>query len=163
MDCNPPGSSVHGILQARILEWVALPSCRGSFPPRDWTHVSYISCIGRRVLYTIITQSKIFQILQAVWSVSPLFNSVTAVRKQSQTIHQWTDMDILQWNITKADGDQTLWIPGLDHYSAECVLFPLMSEVTCQYHSVWLYYEPSVCFWPLPLGLTVLFTLVVCC
>ena len=35
MDCSPPGSSVHGILQARILEWVALPSCRGSSQPRD--------------------------------------------------------------------------------------------------------------------------------
>ena len=34
-DCSPPGSSVHGILQARILEWVAMPSSRGSFQPRD--------------------------------------------------------------------------------------------------------------------------------
>ena len=50
MDCSPPGSSVHGILQARILEWVAMPSCRGSSLPRDWTHVSYVSCIGRWVL-----------------------------------------------------------------------------------------------------------------
>jgi len=39
MDYSPPGSSVHGILQARILEGVAMPSCRESFPPRDWTHV----------------------------------------------------------------------------------------------------------------------------
>ena len=37
MDCNPPGSSVHGILQARILEWVAMPFARGSFRPRDQT------------------------------------------------------------------------------------------------------------------------------
>ena len=36
MDCRPPGS-VHGILQARILEWVAMPSSRESSPPRDWT------------------------------------------------------------------------------------------------------------------------------
>ena len=43
--------SVHGILQARILEWVAMPSSRGSSWPRDWTHVSYISCTGRCVLY----------------------------------------------------------------------------------------------------------------
>ena len=50
MDCNPPGSSVHGILQARILEWVALPSSRGSSRPQDRTHVSYVSCIGRWVL-----------------------------------------------------------------------------------------------------------------
>ena len=46
MDCSPSGSSVHGILQARILEWVAMPSFRASFRPRDWTQVSYFSCIG---------------------------------------------------------------------------------------------------------------------
>ena len=40
-----------GILQARILEWVAMPSSRESSPPRDQTQVSYASCIGRRVLY----------------------------------------------------------------------------------------------------------------
>ena len=43
MDCSPPGSSVRGILQARILEWVATPSSRGSSPPRDRTHVSGIA------------------------------------------------------------------------------------------------------------------------
>ena len=40
MDCSPPGSSVHGIFQARILEWVAISFSRGSFQPRDRTHVS---------------------------------------------------------------------------------------------------------------------------
>ena len=40
MDCSPPGSSVHGILQARILEWVAIAFSRGSSWPRDWTHIS---------------------------------------------------------------------------------------------------------------------------
>ena len=49
VDCSPSGSSVHGILQARILEWAALPSSRGSCRPRDQTHVSYVSCIGRQV------------------------------------------------------------------------------------------------------------------
>ena len=39
MDCGPPGSSVHGILQARILEWVAMPSSRRSSQPRDQTQV----------------------------------------------------------------------------------------------------------------------------
>ena len=42
MDCSPPGSSVHGILQARILEWVAMPSSRDSSQPRDQTQVSYL-------------------------------------------------------------------------------------------------------------------------
>ena len=51
MNHSSPGSSVHGILQARILEWLTVPSSRGSSWSRDWTHVSYISCIERPVLY----------------------------------------------------------------------------------------------------------------
>ena len=43
MDCSPPGSSVHGILQARILEWVAIPFSRESSQPRDRTQVSHIA------------------------------------------------------------------------------------------------------------------------
>ena len=46
MDCSPPGSSVHGILQARILEWVAIPFSLGSSQPRDRTQVSVL-CTGR--------------------------------------------------------------------------------------------------------------------
>ena len=45
IDCSLPGSSVHGIFQARILKWVAISSSRGSSQPRDQTHVSCISCI----------------------------------------------------------------------------------------------------------------------
>ena len=45
MDCGPSGSSVHGILQARILEWVAMPFSRGSSQPRDQT---LVSCIAGR-------------------------------------------------------------------------------------------------------------------
>ena len=51
IDCSPPGSSVHGILQARILEWDAISSSRGASQPRDQTHISYISGIGRQVLH----------------------------------------------------------------------------------------------------------------
>ena len=47
----PPGSSVHGILQARTLEWIVMPSSRRSPWPRGQTCVSYVSCIGRWVLY----------------------------------------------------------------------------------------------------------------
>ena len=45
MHHSPPGSSVHGILQARTLEWVAMPSSRESSQPRDWTDVSYLSLL----------------------------------------------------------------------------------------------------------------------
>ena len=47
MAYSPPGSSVHGILQRRILEWVAMPSFRGSSGPKDRIPVSSVSCIGR--------------------------------------------------------------------------------------------------------------------
>ena len=40
VDCSLPGTTVCGIFQARILEWVATSSSRGSSPPRDWTHIS---------------------------------------------------------------------------------------------------------------------------
>ena len=52
MDCSPPGSPVHEILQARTLEWVAMPVSRGSCWPRDWTCVSCSSCIAGRFLST---------------------------------------------------------------------------------------------------------------
>ena len=48
--CGSPVSSVHGILQARILEWVAISSSRGSFQLRDRTCVSCGSNIGRQIL-----------------------------------------------------------------------------------------------------------------
>ena len=51
MDCSPPGSSVHGIFQARILEWVAISLSKGSSRPKDQTHGSYVSYIGKRILY----------------------------------------------------------------------------------------------------------------
>ena len=63
MDCNLPGSSVHGILQARILEWVAISYFRGSSWPRDQTQISYTA--GRfftiwatsSVLFSSVAQS----------------------------------------------------------------------------------------------------------
>ena len=51
MDCSPPGFSVHGISQARILEWVAFSSSSGSSWSRDQTFVSFVSCIVMQILY----------------------------------------------------------------------------------------------------------------
>ena len=61
MDCSPPGSSIHGILQERILEWVAISFSRGSSWPRDRTQVPHIACrlftfwpIGEDYIYIYI-------------------------------------------------------------------------------------------------------------
>ena len=48
MDSSPRGSSLHRILQVKMLEWIAIPFSRGSFQPRDWTQVS---CTGRWIIY----------------------------------------------------------------------------------------------------------------
>ena len=51
MNCSPPGSSVHGISQVKIPEWVTVSYSRGSSQPRARTCVSFISCIGKQILY----------------------------------------------------------------------------------------------------------------
>ena len=53
MDCSPPGSSVHGILQEGTLEWVAIPFSRGSSQPMDWT---WVSCIAGRLFIAWATK-----------------------------------------------------------------------------------------------------------
>ena len=62
MDCSSPGSSVHGIFQARMLEWVAISSSRGFSQPSDHTHVSCISYFGGWNLHHCATW-------EALWSV----------------------------------------------------------------------------------------------
>ena len=63
MGCSPPGSSVHGILQARILEWVATLFSRESSWPRNW---AWVSCIADRFF--------------TIWALSVQFSSVTQLR-----------------------------------------------------------------------------------
>ena len=72
VDCSPLGSSVHGILQARIVEWVAIPFSRGSSWLRDWTQVS---CTGRQILYK--------------WATREALSTVQAIHKYLLTINEW--------------------------------------------------------------------------
>ena len=67
MDCRLPGSSFHGIFQARILDWVAVSSSRGSFWPRDWIHVScgyLISILGNSLSFAFNSQMSKQQVTQ---------------------------------------------------------------------------------------------------
>ena len=69
-DCSLPGSSVHGILQARILEWVAIPFCGGYSWPRDWTQVS---CLAGRFFtmrkWTLLLLSPV-RLFATPWTVA---------------------------------------------------------------------------------------------
>ena len=77
MDCNPPGSSIHGSLQARVLEWVAIFLSRESSWPRDRTWVSRI--VGRR--FTNWATREVPHTLTAakslVWSTKPLWSGLS--------------------------------------------------------------------------------------
>ena len=75
MDCSPPGSSVHEILQARILERIAISSSRGSSQPRNWTSVS---CTDRQILYHWATWEAPWR--NGVYEFNRWASSINAVR-----------------------------------------------------------------------------------
>ena len=86
MNCNPPGSSVHKILQARILEWVAIPFSKGSSWTRDWTCVSYVSA-GRFFTTSDTWEAQIRQPklnTNTHWKIIITFYLERVVRKQIQ-------------------------------------------------------------------------------
>ena len=89
MDCSLPGSLVHGIFQARILEWVAISFSRGSFQPRDRTQVS--SIVGR--CFTIWATRKAHE---NKWVIMGYCNSVIPHALQNQN-SQYTRKEILMW------------------------------------------------------------------
>ena len=70
MDCSPPGSSVYGIFQARILEWVAISFCRGSSQPRDQTRISVSPALAGG-FFTIVPPGK-----PVTYRICPLLKSV---------------------------------------------------------------------------------------
>ena len=66
-DCSPPGSFVPGILQERILEWVAIPFSRGSSWPRDWTQLSYMAGRFFTILATLLLQLHILELFSELF------------------------------------------------------------------------------------------------
>ena len=80
MDCSLPGSSGHGIFQARILEWVAMSFSRGSSQPRNWTGVS---CIAGRFFTNWVTR-------EAPTHSSPLLSAAPPRALCPRTQHLWS-------------------------------------------------------------------------
>ena len=76
LDCSLPGSSVYGILQARILEWVAISCFTGASKPRDWTCISCISYIGHlespSLALTSFKSNMFLSKFLSLWSFLPL-------------------------------------------------------------------------------------------
>ena len=117
MDCSPPGSSMHGILQERILQWIAMPSSRESFQPRNWTWVSYVPCIDRQVLCTCANWEA------CVSGKGPLTGILEVVRKNNFTLLQkhpwlgWIEMfSMLLWCLP-----QSMLLPDLAESQSTCL------------------------------------------
>ena len=93
MDCSPPGSSIHGIFQAKVLEWVAISFSRGSFQPRDWTQVSHTA--GRRFtvwatreaidLNYLFRNIEVLGAFQWVWGGDSLYADYTILNNMKTT------------------------------------------------------------------------------
>ena len=96
MDYASPGSSVHGIFQARVLEWVATSYSGVSSWPRDQIHISCISCIGRQILY------------HSCHLGSPNFPFIVAVQLCS---HVW--LFVTSWTATRPRLPCPSWSSGL--------------------------------------------------
>ena len=84
MNYRSPGSSVHGILQARVLEWVAIPSSSGSSPPMYQIQVSCISCIAGRFFTTESPRTPTFMNYQILLSDTHVTHVITICIKQQQ-------------------------------------------------------------------------------
>ena len=91
MDCSSPDSSVHGILQARILEWVTISFSRGSSWPRDQTHVSCVTCIAGRFFTTEPHKNIV------VYSYYIMFSAHSKWYKSLFTDLVWTLWYIFKW------------------------------------------------------------------
>ena len=113
MDCSLPGSSVHGILQARSLECVAMPSSRGSSRLRDQTRISSISCISRQILYQLSHQEAphIGECIHTYGMICiATFSRAVPCRL---TVYRWTSQLLFPHLTLKQPIDHAGWIWGL--------------------------------------------------
>ena len=105
MNCSPPGSSVHGIFLARILEWIAISFSRGSSWPRDQTQVSHIA--GRFFTVWVINKKTVQKNLLRTW-VSRLKGPSNAQKKGWKESHPVRHI-IMKFQDTGSKRFKNLW------------------------------------------------------
>ena len=133
MDYSPPGSSAHGLFQARVLQWAAISSSRGSSQPRDWTHVSCISCTVRQILDH--------------WATWEAHSTLTLQQKADKNTPEWVWPDS---NKTFYP-DTTMEISSNFHLAWNIILliFKPFSNVKTAFSSRASQNQVSDCQWPL--------------
>ena len=104
---SPPGSSVHGVLQARILEWVAISFSRGSSPPRDRTQVSHIAGRGFNLWATREAPSNNQDRERGHWFWETSLFAGVERKPENHQIAVWKNFLVIKWNKTLTDQ----WVP----------------------------------------------------
>ena len=99
MDYSPLGSSVHGIVQDRILVWVFISFSRGSSQSKDQTHMSYVSCVGRWILHTGTTFTSNLQKMVEDGGIEG--HSLISCKNSKITTHRWTTVNRRMLDPTK--------------------------------------------------------------
>ena len=102
VDYSLPVFSVCGILQARILKWVAMPSSRGSSQPRYRTHLSYVSCIDRWVLGKLVPPGKLISLIDLcvhakTFQLCPTLCDPMDCSPLRSSVHRILQARILEW------------------------------------------------------------------
>ena len=97
MDCSPPGSSVHGIFQARILEWVAISFSRGSSQPRDQTRVSRI--VGRRFTIWATREALPYAKINSKWikDLNVTHKTAKTLKRKQRKSFMTLDLPMVSW------------------------------------------------------------------
>ena len=128
IDCSPPGSSVHGILQAGILEWVATPFSRGYSWPRDWT---LVSCVAGRFFTIMMVAGVLFIYLVyfAHWWIPrtdsghrscSMLISMTTSKWITKRMHEWIYCPVIMLNLGAATGQQFPFLLNIRITSIGC-------------------------------------------
>ena len=150
MDCSPPDSSVHVILQARILEWGAICYSRQSSRPRDWTRVFCVSCIDGEILYHWATFEALACFSRSVnQSVFSSLKSRGCAKQPLRHHPVWASWNLKPkeacgcWVFTVYTGCHTAWVHGVSRATSsswqsssldETALFPCYSGQRGSWH-----------------------------
>ena len=151
MDCSPPGSSVHGVLQARLLEWIVMPSSKGSSQPSDQTRVSYVSWISGGFFTTNATWEALGRFHNVLLSF--IVSLISFI--QGKTVHnQWTTLlrDFEQeWVLqsVRSGNVEMEWLTGVA-YLISYFKRSRNKEITLQSRVGWAFgvgWLDTLCFW----------------
>ena len=134
-DCSPPGSSVHGILQARILEWVAISFSKGSFWPRDRTRVSCIT--GRFFTFwatrkTPLPVKHVENMCYQDANHTCLFQLTSSVLRLFLFWNKTAEGLLLSW----ANFMSSRWCHGKSYFWSRCFSGQVVYEL-CWHQSLW--------------------------